>query len=387
MQKPASKPLFLLILAALLAVGLCLVALACLLVGLNVDRLYPPARITPVAGIQAFTPSPTFALTSTPVLSTTQTRPPRRTRTPRVTATSEIALTPGLTQTSVLPEFVTPVTLPISGTPTTTLAIQPLDDWCIPWNTSSQYVQVTKVIDGVSFEAQVNGQQVTVDYIGLDLPEYDQDFSVWERAYQYNKSLVDGKSVLLVSDRTDRDELGHLRRYVLVDNVFVNQRMAAAGYAVAASTPPDIRCDSLLTEAEMQAISSKLGVWMPKPTPTRTMIAPTATSPAQGSVVIIKVSPRGTLWEEPEEYVEIFNAGTIAVQLKNWTLHDNDNHIFTFPGFILGPQQYCRVYTDLYRPQNCGFSYFSPSPIWDNHGDCASIMDADGNLVSKYCYE
>jgi hypothetical protein len=142
-----------------------------------------------------------------------------------------------------------------------------------------------------------------------------------------------------------------------------------------------------LLAAEARAITAGLGLWAPTLTPTRTFLPPTQTVSAFGSVVIVDVAYRGTIWEEPEEYVEVYNAGTEAVQLLGWTLRDIENHVFVFPTFVLGAGQYCRVYTNLYRPQNCGFSYFSPAPIWENNGDCAYIRDAAGRSVSEFCYD
>jgi len=35
----------------------------------------------------------------------------------------------------------------------------------------------------------------------------------------------------------------------------------------------------------------------------------------------------------------------------------------------------------------CNFNYvFSNSAIWNNGGDCAYLMDAQGNPIDEYCY-
>jgi hypothetical protein len=56
---------------------------------------------------------------------------------------------------------------------------------------------------------------------------------------------------------------------------------------------------------------------------------------------------------EPDEYVEIHNAGRAAVQLASGTLRDESNRTFTFPVFAMQPGQTCRVYTNEYHPQWC----------------------------------
>ena len=99
------------------------------------------------------------------------------------------------------------------------------------------------------------------------------------------------------------------------------------------------------------------------------------------------IKNRGAPWEEPDEFVEVLNDGTEPIQLKGWTLSDDDNHhIFTFPSFVLGPGQHCRVYTNLYKPTTCGFSFFNPYPIWDDFADCAYLKDPLGEEISVYCY-
>jgi hypothetical protein len=191
----------------------------------------------------------------------------------------------------------------------------------------------------------------------------------------------------LISDRSDKDAEGRLARYVIVEGVFVNREMAASGYAIAQSTPPNTGCDSLLLEAEIQAITAGLGLWAATPTPTRTFPPPSATISAAGDVVIVKVAFRGTAWQEPEEFVEIYNSGVSPVQLEGWSVRDIKNHVFVFPRFVLGPGQYCRVFTNLYSRQHCGFSFFNPAPIWENDGDCAYLKDKTGKPVDQYCYE
>jgi hypothetical protein len=89
---------------------------------------------------------------------------------------------------------------------------------------------------------------------------------------------------------------------------------------------------------------------------------------------------------EPDEYVEIRNIGDQAAQLLGWSLRDEDLQAFTFPNYLMAPGQTCRVYTDEDHPEWCGFSFGSPSAIWNNSGDCAQLIDADGGLVDEVCY-
>jgi micrococcal nuclease len=272
-------------------------------------------------------------------------------------------------------------------TPSPTFAPLAQDVWCIPWNTPSVSAQVVRVIDGVNIEVSLDGEIVPVRYIGVDLAEFGEDASIWTRMTEKNQELVGSKTVLLIEDRAPADSSGRLQRYVLVEGVFVNQAMVSSGYAVAASTPPNQSCDAFLLEAQMQATQARVGLWAPDPTATRILMpSPTVTPLTTGPMVIGLVVYRGSIWQEPEEFVEVHNDGTEPIQLKGWTLQDDDDHVFTFPSFVLGPGQHCRVYTNLYRPASCGFSFFYPSPIWENDADCAYLKDPLGEIISTYCY-
>jgi len=311
------------------------------------------------------------------------------TSTPFLDLTTTPALT-GTLQTSETPFIVTTAPAPTSEptiTPSPTFASLAQDAWCVPWNAPTVSAQVVKVIDGVTIEVNLNGETVPVRYIGVDLLEFGEDASLWTRMTEKNQELVGGKTVLLIRDRTDADSNGQLPRYVISAGQFVNHELVASGYAVAASAPPDQSCDTYFLEAEEQATQARRGLWAPEPTPTRILMpSPTPTPLVTGPMVIGLIIYRGTPWEEPDEFVEVLNDGTEPIQLKGWTLSDDDNHIFTFPSFVLGPGEHCRIYTNLYSPTTCGFSFFNPYPIWENDADCAYLKDPLGEEISVYCY-
>jgi hypothetical protein len=120
-----------------------------------------------------------------------------------------------------------------------------------------------------------------------------------------------------------------------------------------------------------------------------TVIIPTNTSqppPTTGNVVITTIFYDGSGQNEPDEYVEIQNKDIFSIQIANWTLRDNANHVFTFPSFVIHPEQVCRVYTNQDHPEYCGFNYHSGVAIWNNTGDCAFLRNSVNNLIDQYCY-
>jgi len=332
--------------------------------GTTSPNMTPSPSLVPTMtpGGPAPTTSPGISITASPIFVNTQTPPP----------TQEETFEPTPTPTETL--------IPTQGAGLS-------DAWCVPWNTPATRAQVIRAVDGITFEVNVGGISYFVRYIGIDVPEPDNNIDTQNEAFVKNKTLLEGKEVLLIQDQTQVDESGYRPRYVLVGGTFANQEMVASGYAVSSSQPPDIRCDQFFEQAEVSAILAGNGVWASTPTPTRTRPAPTTTAARTGNVIISYIFPEGEKWEQPNEFVEIHNFSDGPIQLKGWTLKDNQNHVFIFPEYLLQPDQFCRIYTNGYHPTTCGFSYYSRSPIWDDLGDCAYLKDSLGLLVDQFCYE
>jgi hypothetical protein len=90
---------------------------------------------------------------------------------------------------------------------------------------------------------------------------------------------------------------------------------------------------------------------------------------------------------ECDEYAVIRNQGGSAVDLGGWHLNAGDpDQGFWFPSYALQPGQGCRVYTNEYYPEFCGFSFGSGRALWNNDGDCAYVFNAAGAQVSQHCY-
>jgi len=92
---------------------------------------------------------------------------------------------------------------------------------------------------------------------------------------------------------------------------------------------------------------------------------------------------------EADEYVSIKNHGDQAVNLEGWVLVDATDGYpsFTFPYYMLQPDNTCRVYTDLYDRDWGGLRFKWDEPIWNNsHPDVAQLYDSRGNLISEKTY-
>ncbi|MFH0863507.1 MAG: thermonuclease family protein [Candidatus Gottesmanbacteria bacterium] len=133
-------------------------------------------------------------------------------------------------------------------------------------NSSPLKIKVNRVIDGDTIEL-ANGQHVR--YIGIDAPEtVDPRKPVQcygKEASAKNKELVEGKTVRLEKDITDKDKYGRLLRYVYVSSgsaeLFVNLELVKQGYAHSYTYPPDVKYQEEILLAERQAREENKGLW------------------------------------------------------------------------------------------------------------------------------
>lgn len=131
-----------------------------------------------------------------------------------------------------------------------------------PINAVEDLVKVTRVIDGDTIEIE-GGEKVR--YIGIDTPETMdprkpvQCFGV--ESSKKNKELVEGKTVRLEKDITDRDKYNRLLRYVWLDNTLINLSLVEGGFAYSYSYPPDIKYQDKFVVAQKEAREAKVGLW------------------------------------------------------------------------------------------------------------------------------
>jgi hypothetical protein len=269
----------------------------------------------------------------------------------------------------------------------------------------------------------------------MDTPERGDPFG--SEATSANAALVEGQTVILVRDVSNRDRFDRLLRYVfLADGTMVNAELIRQGYAQVATFPPDTLYVDLFLALQREARTAGSGLWgsfiaaaptatrrpptpapppiaTSAPLPTNPAPQPTAPLPPQptaplpptdpppqptappteppaapGNVIISFIFFNGDVPQvESDEYAVITNNGGGAVNLAGWRLNaDDTGQDFYFPSFDIQPGQSCRVYTNEYHPDTCGFSYNRGDAIWRNTGECGHLFDATGVEVSTFCY-
>lgn len=143
-----------------------------------------------------------------------------------------------------------------------TAALQDIADALFQESSTSQVLVVSRVIDGDTIELS-NGQKVR--YIGINTPETKHPQKGAEcfgqEAKEYNSALVLDKEVKLEKDVSETDRYGRLLRYVYIDEVLINEKLVADGYAYSSPYTPDVSKQEVFEAAEEKARAAKQGLW------------------------------------------------------------------------------------------------------------------------------
>lgn len=159
---------------------------------------------------------------------------------------------------SPIPRSPIPVTSSASAIPATESATP--GQACIASTARREEALVTGVTDGDSIVVDVGGVPFRVRYIGIDAPEMAGE-ELGEESRTANRTLVGGKSIVMIRDLSEADRYGRLLRYVFADGVFVNRELVRLGLARAGYYPPDISCMKELRAAQDEAREARLGIW------------------------------------------------------------------------------------------------------------------------------
>jgi endonuclease YncB( thermonuclease family) len=162
---------------------------------------------------------------------------------------------------------------------------------CIPAR-PPEAATLVRVVDGDTIEVSVDGRTATVRYIGVNTPERGQPY--YQEATDANRRLLGDGRLLLYKDVSETDRYGRLLRYVVAGDRFVNLELVKAGYAQAATYPPDVACSQAFVAAEREARSAQVGLWAPAPVasqPTSTQAPPPAPGPSRQVQIVSVTSP------------------------------------------------------------------------------------------------
>ena len=254
---------------------------------------------------------------------------------------------------------------------------------------SQVFVSVVDVIDGDTIEVEIDGITERVRYIGIDTPEVGQRCA--EEATEANRRLVSGKRVMLVPDKENRDIYGRLLRYVYSGGELVELKLVELGLARPLKIFPNVRHSDEMAEAARTARANGTGcLWDPEllAEAKRLKALATPTPTPSERIVVDKMNYNAAGDDRTnlnDEYLTLINLGP-DLQIGGWTVSDASGHVYRFGKYewLTGTRITLRTGSGVARE---GVFYWkSETPIWNNTGDIATLMDGSGKTVLVYSY-
>lgn len=144
-------------------------------------------------------------------------------------------------------------------------------------------VVVTRVVDGDTLNATINGAEEKIRLIGVDTPETvhptEGTETYGKEASDYTKARLEGKTVYLEKDVQERDKYGRILAYVWMEQPgevndneistkMFNSRLLVNGLAQLMTIPPNVKYVDQFTKLQADARKSGFGVWSISPDPT-----------------------------------------------------------------------------------------------------------------------
>ena len=263
-------------------------------------------------------------------------------------------------------------TSPVTTSPVTTSEVttSPISDGESPPGTSAE---VVAVLDGDSLAVVIAGRQDELRLLGINAPEPGECYA--DEARSLLVGAV-GDAIVIAGD--ERDQFGRILGYAYRGSANLNQWMIAQGGAIAMTPDHELLPDFLA--AEQDAVGRGLGMWA----------VGTCVPEAGFGVAIYEVESDapGRDDENPNgEFVVLVNQGE-AADLSGWVLRDeSSSHRYAFPdGVVLPTGGSVVIRSGCGADDDENLYWCEGGSVWNNDGDTAILIDADGTYVSRFRY-
>ena len=267
-----------------------------------------------------------------------------------------------------------------SSTVATTTVTSPTETAPEIGSPSSEIPTVMSITDGDTIRVDYEGVEEPLRLIGINAPEGGECMA--GEATARLTELLASQTVALESDVSDRDQFDRLLRYVYLGDQFVNELLVREGLAIARRYEPDTSMATVLEAAQAQAEAEELGMWAPD---------------ACGVAVSGDISIGAIRYDADgndnnnlnDEWVEIANIGSVAIDLTGWGVKDESaTHRYLFPnGYVLAAGASVRLHTGCGTDSELWLYWCNTgSAIWNNTGDTVFVLDPSGNIIVSKSY-
>lgn len=232
---------------------------------------------------------------------------------------------------------------------------------------------VSHVHDGDSIDVtRSDGTVVEVRLVGVNAPETGECHH--GESTDYLTDLIRGREVELTM--TGTDQFGRVLAHAWSGDVHVNLDLVADGHAIATTPQQGDPYGETLLDAESAAAERGLGLWGDH------ACGATAPMPAV-TIHEIEANPPGNDEDMLDgERVVIANDTTQPVDFSGWVIRDESSrHRYRFgEATTLDPGERLTV-----TAADPGWDP-GGSPVWNNDGDMAMLLDRYGRVVSAARY-
>ena len=147
------------------------------------------------------------------------------------------------------------------GNPTSSETAEETND--APANTIPALI--TRIVDGDTFDAIIDGKEERVRLILVDTPETVHPSKPVEpfgpEASEFAKQMLEGKEVHLELDVSERDRYGRVLAYVWIGDRMFNEMLLEKGLARVAVFPPNVKYVDRFRQIEKEAQRKGIGIW------------------------------------------------------------------------------------------------------------------------------
>lgn len=234
--------------------------------------------------------------------------------------------------------------------------------------------EVIAVTDGDSIDVATGDAAFTVRLAALNAPELGECF--FDVTSAHLTETVLGATVSLELFGTD--QFDRTLAHVFAGDRHINLEMVSSGLALASSPDEQDPYRDIMVSTEEEAFESRAGLWAADACGSADGLAEVSIDPDQSEPD--PPGPDGARLHD--EVMTVVNNGHESVDLTGWTLRDESSrHRFSFPGGTsMEPGEFLEVHSDAVGWDPGG------TPVWNNEGDMALLLDPSGTVVSRWRY-
>lgn len=236
--------------------------------------------------------------------------------------------------------------------------------------------QVTWIDDGDSIEVDLADTALDIRLIGINAPESGECQA--DASLDYLIDTIKLNEVAI--DEYDTDQFGRTLADVWFDDELVNLKLVTMGMATAITPDGSYPHGEAMLAAEDSAFAARVGMWG------LDICGASGVPPAiEFDLADSQTNPSGPDDEVLDnEYITIVNRGEVTVDMGNWVLRDESsrNRLMFPPGTDLLAGERMTISSGC----STTVSWCGTTPIWNNAGDLALLLDSDGRVVARARY-